>query len=111
MTYSMDLRQRALSALDDGQSIHAVAIRFSVACSTVRQWRDRAAAGTLQSAKPGPKQPRKLTAADDAIIRRLIASKPGITVKEILPHLPTQVVGSTVYRRLAQLKIVLKKSR
>ena len=94
-----------------GESAAAVARRFDVARSTVSEWQERAREGRLEAAKPGPIRPRKLTAADDQILREHVAARPGITVKELMRLLGTQVVESTVDRRLIALGLRLKKSR
>ena len=39
MTYSMDLRERVVAAVESGQSIAAVSRRFEVSRPTVRDWR------------------------------------------------------------------------
>ena len=111
MTYSMDLRERVVMAVNDGGSTAAVARRFAITRPTVRDWRDRAERGELEPRKPGPKNPRKLVKKDDELIRQLIAVKPGITAKELMPQLSVVVVESTVCRRLKKLGLSLKKSR
>ena len=111
MTYSMDLRERVVAAVNDGESTTEVARRFAVSRPAVREWRDRAERGELEPRKPGPKGPRKLTKKDDKLMRRLIAVKPGITAKELMPQLSVVVVESTVCRRLKKLGLSLKKSR
>ena len=112
MRYSMDLRQRAVRAMEQGQALAQVARRFQVSETALRDWRRRAAEGRLeQTDKPGPKGPRKLTPADDATMRRLIDEQPGITAKQILPQLSVEVHIATVCRRLIQLGLSLKKSR
>jgi len=112
MRYSMDLRQRAVRAMEQGQALAQVARRFQVSETALRDWRRRAAEGRLEPTdKPGPKGPRKLTPADDATMRRLIDEQPGITAKQILPQLSVEVHIATVCRRLIQLGLSLKKSR
>lgn len=111
MTYSMDLRERVVVAVNDGESVTMVARRFAVARPTVRDWRDRAGRDDLKPTKPGPKGPRKLTRADDELMRQQIAVRPGITAKELMPQLSVAVVESTVCRRLKKLNLSLKKSR
>lgn len=111
MTYSMDLRQRVVAAANGGDSIAEVARRFSISRPTVRDWRDRAARHELEPGTPGPKQPIKLTRADDALMRREVARKPGITANELIPMLSQPVVESTVCRRLQKIGLRLKKSR
>ena len=111
MGYSMDLRERVVAAVNQGETIAAVARRFSVSRPAVRDWRDRAERGELEVGKPGPKGPRKLTAADDRLMREQIAARPGVTAKELMPMLSVSVVESTVCRRLIKLGLSLKKSR
>ncbi len=111
MGYSMDLRERVVAAVKEGQTISVVARRFSVSRPAVRDWRDRAERDELAAGKPGPKGPRKLTPQDDALMREQIAKRPGITAKELMPMLGVSVVESTVCRRLIKLGLSLKKSR
>ena len=66
MSYSMDLRERAVAAVQSGEAIAVVARRYKVSRPTVRDWRERAQAGTLVPGKSGPKEPIKLT---DAVMR------------------------------------------
>jgi len=111
MAYSMDLRLRVVAALRRGESVTAVARQFSVSRPAARDWRDRAREGRLEPGKPGPTQPRVLTAADDRMMRQQVAAHPGITAKQLLAMLSVSVVESTVCRRLKQLGLRLKKSR
>ncbi len=111
MGYSMDLRERVMVAVKQGQTISVVARRFSVSRPAVRDWRDRAGRGALEVSKPGPKGPRKLTPQDDELMRKQIAKRPGVTAKELMAMLSVLVVESTVYRRLKKLGLSLKKSR
>lgn len=111
MTYSMDLRQRVVAALNRGESASAVARQFEVARSTATAWQTRAGSGKLEPDKPGPTCPRKLTPADDRTLRDQVAVRPGITAKELMRFLGNKVVESTVDRRLIALGLRLKKSR
>jgi transposase len=111
MTYSMDLRKRVVAALNRGESASAVARQFEVGRSTAREWQQRAETGQLKPDKPGPTCPRKLTPADDQILRDQVAVWPGITAKELMRLLGNKVVESTVDRRLIALGLRLKKSR
>lgn len=110
MTYSMDLRERVVAAVNGGDAIAAVARRFNVSRPTVRDWRDRAARDGLAPGVPGPKGPIKLTAADDRVMREAVAARPGITALELRPLLSVQVAECTICRRLIKLKLSLKKS-
>jgi transposase len=111
MTYSMDLRKRVVTALNHGETVATVARRYEVARSTAGDWHQRAGAGQLEPEKPGPTCPRKLTPADDQILRDQVAARPGITAKELMRLISNKVVESTVDRRLIALGLRLKKSR
>lgn len=110
MAYSMDLRERVVSAVEAGDTIAAVARRFKVSRPAVRDWRDRARRGELTPGKPGPRGPIKLTADDDRVMREAVAARPGITAWELRPLLSVQVAVCTICRRLIKLDLSLKKS-
>jgi transposase len=107
----MDLRQRVVHALQSGESIAAVARKFSIARPTVYDWRDRAEQDDLSAGKPGPRGPRKFTPDDDALIRRAVAAKPGITARELVAMLNGSVSVSAMCDRLNKLDLPLKKRR
>lgn len=111
MTYSMDLRERVVAAIQAGEAIASVARRFSVSRPTVRDWRGRSRCDALMPGKPGPTSPTKLTAEDDAVMREAIACRPGMTANELRPLLSVPVVESTVCRRLKKLGLSPKRSR
>lgn len=111
MTYSMDLRERVVAAVNHGAPIAVVARRFNVSRPTVRDWRDRAKRQALAPGTPGPKDPIKLTADDDQRMRDAIARRPGITLRELQAVVATPVAESTICRRLKRLGLTLKKSR
>ncbi len=111
MTYSMDLRTRVVAAIEASDSVSSVMRRFDVSRPTVRDWYDRAQRGALKPSKTGPKGPIKLTAADEQLMRDMIAKEPGITAMQLIPLLSVQVVESTVCRAMKRLGLVLKKSR
>lgn len=109
MTYSMDLRQRVVAAVNDGLPIAQIARRFGIERSTVRDWSKRAKADNLTPGKPGPTGPVKLTPADMQLIRQAVASRPGVTARELMPRLSVSVVESTVCRAFARLGLSRKK--
>lgn len=111
MSYSMDLRDRVVSALESGESISSVARRFSLTWPTVCDWRDRHRRGRLAPDTPGPRGPTKLTAEDEQRMRDAVAAQPGITAKQLMPMVSVPVVASTVYRALKRLGLSLKRSR
>ena len=111
MAYSMDLRQRVVSAVVVEGSITEVSQRFQVARSTIRDWCARDRRGELSPNTPGPKGPIKLTAKDEQRMRDAVAVQPGITAKQLMPMLSVPVVESTVCRALKRLGLSLKRSR
>jgi len=57
---SNDLRERAVKAVESGESCHAVAARFDVAVSSVVKWRQRyRATGSVAPGKIGGSKPKK----------------------------------------------------
>jgi len=111
MTYSMDYRKRAVQDVEQGDYVAVVARRLKVDAQTVHNWVARHQQGQLKTFKPGPKKPIKLTEEDQALLCRMIAQRPGITAKELMPMLSVPVVESTVCRALKRLGFRLKKSR
>lgn len=105
MTYSMDLRERVVAVVNDGQPIAVVAQQFRVARPTVLDWRDRARHNALSPSVPGPKSPTKITPRDDQLMREQIAKRPGITANELRAMLSVQVAEYTVCRRLKKLEL------
>lgn len=110
MAHSLDLRLRILAAVDRGQSKASVARRFEVGERTVRRYVERRSrTGGVKADKTGPKEPMKLTPADDALLREQVALKPGVTAEELASQLGNKVVISTVCRRLVKLGLRFKK--
>ena len=111
MTYSMDLRERVLAAWTPERSISELSRLFGVERSTIRAWRDRAAAGELASDKPGPKGHTKLTDADVALVLDAVKQEPGVTLRELASRTGVPVAESTIHRLLKKHGISFKKSR
>jgi transposase len=69
---SNDLRERAVKAVESGESCHAVAARFDVAVSSVVKWRQRyRATGSVAPGKMGGHRKRMLVPHRDFIQERL----------------------------------------
>lgn len=109
--YGMDFRRKVIAALEQGHPVSSVADRFDIDQKTVRSYRRRAAEGTLQPQRSGPRHPTKLTAADEQTLRQQIKANPGITLRALAGVLSVPVAESTVHRALARLRISFKKSR
>jgi len=52
MAYSLDLRERVVEAVEEGQKHHDVAARFKVGVATVRRYLSRSRAGELAAKVP-----------------------------------------------------------
>ncbi len=85
MAYSMDLRLKVIEALDEGESVPAVARRFGIGVDTVRQYKQQRDEHCEPiRLKTGPKKPMKRTPEDDAKILEAIRNDPGITLREMV---------------------------
>lgn len=112
--YSLDLRQRIISALEVGQGVHAVAERFAVSSRSVRryrqQWRQE---GTL-TARPIPGRQRLITAACEAALAAQVAAYPDATLSEHSQRWAEStgvaLSPATLCRTLQRLALTVKKS-
>jgi putative transposase len=64
----MDLRERIVAALDAGESMVSVALRFGVCERTVRRYRDRAKVGALAPLPLPGKAPRLLQEQEESFV-------------------------------------------
>ena len=101
--YGMDLRRKVVAALELGHSVASVARRFEIDEKTVRSYRRRAAERSLEPDRGGPRRPTKLTDADLATLRALVAADPGITLRELQGKLSVKVAESAVCRAFKRL--------
>jgi transposase len=62
--YSMDLRERVVAAIEDGESTHQAAARFAIGIATAGAWaRLKRSTGDVRPAKQGkPSQPSRIPA-------------------------------------------------
>ena len=75
---SMDLRSRALAAVDEGMSCRAAARRFGVAAATVIRWHDqRRNTGGYAKAQGGDTRSRRIEVHRDTILALHIARRSG----------------------------------
>lgn len=95
--YSLDLRERVISALEAGATCRVVAARFDVAVSTVVKWSQRyRATGSVAPAKIGGYRRRVLEPHRAFIVER-INRTPHLTLHRLKDELAARgvVVGST----------------
>ena len=113
--YSQDLRERAIAALEAGQTQAEVAAQFQIHKSTLEKWwyrwRDTGRCATLPAAS-GPK--RTLQAAEK-LIRAEVKKQPDLTLEELCERVQEAkglvASPSMMCRELKILKLPRKKSR
>ena len=113
--YSQDLRERAIAALEAGQTQAEVAAQFQIHKSTLEKWwyrwRDTGSCAALPAAS-GPK--RTLQAAEK-LIREELKKQPDLTLEELCERVQEAkglvASPSMMCRELKILKLPRKKSR
>lgn len=110
---SMDLRSRALAAVDEGMSCRAAATRFGVAAATVIRWYDQRRNTGAYAAKPqgGDTRSRRIEAQRDTVLA-LYGARRDITLDELrreLGQAGVTVAISTLHRFFARHGITRKK--
>jgi transposase len=110
--YSMDLRQRILSACDAGKKTRQVAQQFDVCESWVRRLKQRRR--ELGIIAPLPRNAGRKPALDDAArarLREFIAARPDATLEEIRRGVGLKVSIGCLWGTLEQMGLRFKKSR
>jgi transposase len=102
--YSLDLRERVVSAVEEGLSTRQAAARFSVGIATVGTWsRLKRRQGDVRPAKQGKPKGSVLDAHADFILGAL-RSKPDMTLDEMAERLAAErdvkVVRTAVWKFL-----------
>ena len=102
MSYSLDLRERAVEAVQEGEGTQEeIAKRFKISVSSLKRWLKRK---HLAANKPGPVAPR----LDLATLKRVVQDKPDLYLDEYAKLLNTS--SSTVSYNLLKLGIRRKKN-
>jgi len=95
--YSLDLRERVVSAVRSGETCRSVADRFGIAVSSVVKWSQRyRATGSVAPDKMGGRRPRVLDPHRELVID-LIGQTPHLTVRGLRDILISR--GITVSRQ------------
>jgi len=85
--YSLDLRERAVSAVAAGESCRKVAATFKVSVASVVRWSQRSRASRSAAAKrTGRNRPRSLAGERDWLLERL-APVPDLTLRALVAEL------------------------
>jgi transposase len=112
---SVDLRERVLSAVDEGMSCRQAAVRFEVSASSAIRWNDqRRRLGDFAPKPQGGDRRSRRIEAHAGLILSLIDETPDITLAEISARLAEQGVSvglGTLWRFFDRRRITRKKSR
>lgn len=113
--YSLDLRERVVASVAEGQSRRAIAAVFKLGAATVVRWCQRARETGSAAAKPmGGKRPCLLAGERDWLLGRL-GEKPDLTLHALLgelrAHRGVVVSCDTLWRFLRREGISFKKNR
>lgn len=113
--YSMDLRERVVSAIEGGMSTRAAAARFSIGIATAGAWaRRKRATGSVAPPKQGKPKGSVLDAHADFILG-LIKTAPDTTLDEMVERLAEEravtVVRTAVWKFLDRHEQTHKKRR
>jgi transposase len=111
--YSLDLRQRVLAAVEEGNSSRGeIAERFSVCKSWIRRLLQRLReTGSIEPLPHGGGRPPKLDDTHLERLRELSAQQSDATLNELRDRLGEPVSQMTICRGLQRLQLPLKKSR
>ncbi len=86
--YSMDLRERAMARLADGETTYEVAEALSVAVSSVIKWATRARQyGSPAPAKMGGYRRRMINGVYREMVFEVVAKKAHMTLRELVAML------------------------
>jgi transposase len=112
--YSMDLRERAVAMVEEGESRREVARVLNLAPSTAVRWLDRWTTTGMVEAKPGTGHSRSPLAAHEQWLLDLVQTEPDLTLEEIRGRLSREkkleVAVSSVWRFYDRHQITFKKS-
>lgn len=112
MAYSMDVRQRAVDAVQvHGMTQRQTARIFGMTERTLGRWLKRAEQGRLAPDRPGSMRPRK---ADGRVMLRLwtmVQERPGVTSDEASEALGGRLSAGDIRKKWRAMGLSFKKSR
>ncbi len=113
--YSQDLRERAIAALEAGQTQAQVAAQFSIHKSTLEKWWYRWRDTGSCAALPLNHGPERTLQAAESLIRAEVKKRPDATLSELCERVKEAkgwvVSSSMMCRELQLLNLPRKKSR
>ena len=113
--YSLDLRQRIVDAVKEGEDKAIVAQQFKVSLTSVRNYLKLDAAGCLEPTKKKQTRTlRKFTTESIDAMKTWLEEKNDLTLKQIQERLHAEfqicVVESSVWNRLQDMELSVKKN-
>jgi len=110
--YSLDLRERVVEAVSNGQSCRSVAETFGVSVASVVKWSQRfRSTGSPEALPMGGRRPYVLEAERDWLLQR-VAEAPDLTLRALAAELAERgltVSHYAVWHLLAREGITFKK--
>ena len=95
--YSLDLRERVVAAVLEGQTCRSVATRFGVSVASVVKWSQRyRATGSAAAKRMGGNRPYVL-AGERAFVLQRLAEEPDITLRGLAQVLAERGVKVSIY--------------
>ena len=112
---SLDLRRRIMAAIDDGEPVAKVAVRFQVARQTVYDLIRARSQGALEPKRhPGNPTPKKLLPEAVDALRDWLGEKNDLTLKQLqarlLRELEITVSKTSIWTRLKKWNLTWKKN-
>jgi transposase len=112
--YAVDLRERALRALDAGLAAGEIERTFGISARSLRRWRQRVVGGQPLVPGTSPGRPPVIAPTQHDLLRAQVAAHPDATLAQhcALWQAATQGVVSvaTMARTLTDLGLTLQKS-
>lgn len=112
--YSLDLRHRIIAALEAGQTVAEVALRFAVSPRTVRRYRQQWREEGSVIARTSPGRPPLIPPDQHAALTALVLATPDATLTDYCQQWAAatdiSVSAATMCRTLQQLELTRKKS-
>lgn len=113
--YSQDLRERAIAALEAGNTQAEVAVQFQIHKSTLEKWWYRWRDTGSCAALPPASGPERTLRAAEKFIREEVKKQPDLTLEELCERVQEAkglvASPSMMCRELKILKLPRKKSR
>jgi transposase len=112
--YSLDLRERIIAALEAGQTVAEVALRFAVSPRTVRRYRQQWREAGSMVARTSSGRPPLIPLDQREALTALVLAAPDATLADYCQQweaaTDVSVSTATMCRTLQQLELTRKKS-